>query len=459
MTAPAIPQTVAEFEEALSDGARVNKMIVDGEFGQFTKDYATKLHNKNNGDLVAQFHEQLQQGLRDFMIDAGKEVGKIDLGADLKGARAKRSTLLRNNKGQVHNPKAPGAMLDKDFSDAQDFFHTIWGRKNLLANYSELAAKENRLREIVNAAGSTVPSDGGFLIPEILRSEILTLALESSIVRQRATVIPMDSLKVPIPAVDETSRVNNIYGGITFYWTAEGAGGVDSSAKFQQVVLDAKKLMGYSGIPNELMKDSAAFMGWFASKFPAGYGWFEDIAYLGGDGTDKPLGVFNGSGVVKVIRAGGAGTQTLKYDDVVQMYARMWPASTDNAVWLCSTDLFPALAELTFTPAGGTVPVPVMLWLSNAVGAPEPTLLGRPVIRTEKVGPFGSTGDLSFVDFSEYLIGDRQAMSMESSADYLFGTDKTAFRVIGRVDGRPWVNSAIIPHNGGSTLSPYVTLV
>lgn len=458
MTAPAIPQTVAEFEDALNDAPRVQKLIADNEFGKFTQDYARKLYERDHGELVAQFNEQLQVGLRDFMISAEQEVSKLDLAAEMKKARAQRSAgIATRDKGQVHNPKAPGAMLDKEFGNAQEFFHTIWGRKNQLPNWQEMAAKETKLREVINAAGSNVPSDGGFLIPEILRSEILQLALESSVVRQRATVIPMDSLKVPIPAVDETSRATSIYGGIVFYWTAEGAAGQDTSAKFAQVTLDAKKLFGYAGIPNELMADSAAFRGWFASRFPQGYGWFEDVAYLTGDGTDKPLGVFNGAGVIALTR-NGTSSSVVQYQDIVNMYSRMYPASHSNAVWLCSPDVLPQLMELSFTPSGGTTPVPVMLWQPNASATPGMTILGRPLIVTEKVGPLGTTGDLSYVDFSEYLIGDRQAMSMESSVDYLFGTDKTAFRVIGRVDGRPWVQSAITPRNGGPTLSPYVTL-
>ena len=451
-----IPSTVAEFEESLQDQAKVAELLAKGEFGQYTKDYVAALYKRDHGEMVSQFREQIQSGLRDFMIESEQKVGGLDLRAEVRQARAQRSAgLRRQDKGQIHNPKAVGAMLDAEFGNAQEYFQVIWGRKNQLPNFQELAAKESKLREIINAAGSTVPSDGGFLIPEVLRSEILQLALEKSVVRSRATVIPMDSLKVPIPAVDETSRANSIYGGIIFYWTAEGAAGQDASAKFSQVTLDAKKLMGYAGIPNELLKDSAAFRGWFAARFPDGYGWFEDVAYLTGDGTDKPLGVYNGAGVIPVSRNT---SNAVLYTDIVSMYSRMYPASHSNAVWLCSPNVLPQLMQLSFTPSGGTTPVPVMLWQPNAQVGPNFTLLGRPLIVTEKVSALGTTGDLSYVDFSEYLIGDRQAMTMESSADYLFGTDKTAVRVIGRVDGRPWVQSAITPHNGGPTLSPYVTL-
>lgn len=457
MTAPTIPQTAAEFEEVLADGARVQEMIVKGEFGDFTKQYAAKMTAKDE-DLVKQFHEQLQQGLRDFLIESGQSVSKLDL-SDVRKARAgRRAGLTNDDKGQLHNPKAPGAALDKLYETPVDFFHTAWHlNAEMLPNGDELRARAAKHREIVNAASSVVPSDGGFLIPEILRSEILQLALEGAIVRPNATVIPMDSLKVPIPAVDETSRASSIFGGIAFQWTPEGAPLTDTSAKFGQITLDAKKLTGYAGIPNELLADAPAFTAWFQAKFPAGWGWFEDLGFLTGDGVAKPQGITTAPGAVKVSRNNA---NAINYDDIVRMYSRMYPASVRNSRWVAAIDTFPQLAELSFVPSGGTTPVPVMLWQMNAIGTPVLTLMGRPIEFTEKVGPLGSQGDLGLYDFSEYLVGDRQAMQMQSSNDYLFGTDKTAIRVIGRVDGQPWLRTALTPANGSSnTLSPYVVLV
>jgi len=87
------------------------------------------------------------------------------------------------------------------------------------------------------------------------------------------------------------------------------------------------------------------------------------------------------------------------------------------------------------------------------------TIFGRPVFFTEKVPKLGTTGALSFVDFGFYLIGDRQVMSAMSSPHFKFQNDQTAYRIIERVDGRPWLNSAITPKNTGPTLSPFVTLL
>jgi HK97 family phage major capsid protein len=62
------------------------------------------------------------------------------------------------------------------------------------------------------------------------------------------------------------------------------------------------------------------------------------------------------------------------------------------------------------------------------------------------------------VVFSYYLIGDRQELSVATSPHVQFVNDRTVFRFIQRVDGRPWVDSALTPRNGTNTVSPYVTV-
>jgi len=472
----AIPTTPEALGTYLTEDIR-NKISNDpAEFGRFLHNFgenyaAAHAKTKAGQVLASETLAAKELELIEFLNEHGQDLPKgFKPGQMLAELDAKKQSMglvaHLKGKGELHNKSALGAKVDGQFKDTWQFFAAInadaksqWnvpGRSDLLASLA-------KHQDIQNSYGSIVPSDGGFLIPEVLRSEILQLALPQSIVRQRATVIQMDSLKVPIPAVDERSRVSSIFGGLQFFWTAEGGPGIDSSAKFGQVTLDAKKLMGYAGIPNELMMDAPAFMSWFAAKFPQGITWFEDIGFLTGDGVTQPLGVANGAGVVSVSRTT---TNHIRYEDLVAMYQAMYPSSIPNAVWVMSHDAFAEMAELYFIPnsgGGGTIPVPVMIWLQNATGAPVPTILGRPVIFTEKIGPLGfptgGTTDVMFVDFSEYLVGDRQIMQVESSTDYLFGTDKTAFRCIERVDGRPWVPVPITPHNNSSVkLSPYVAL-
>jgi HK97 family phage major capsid protein len=116
----------------------------------------------------------------------------------------------------------------------------------------------------------------------------------------------------------------------------------------------------------------------------------------------------------------------------------------------------PSLLTATL-PGGGPIIISSGQYI-NGTGKPIMTLLGLPIVVSEKARAVGTAGDINLVDFGFYLFGDRQAMSARQSEDFRFQNDVTAFRVIERVDGRPWLASAITPQNGGATLSPFVQL-
>ncbi|CAM5718226.1 ATP-dependent Clp protease proteolytic subunit [Streptomyces fumanus] len=141
--------------------------------------------------------------------------------------------------------------------------------------------------------------------------------------------------------------------------------------------------------------------------------------------------------------------------DIVAMYAQMLPSSLSNAVWIVAPDALPQLLQMSLDVGTGGNSVFVV----NAAGPFPMTIFGRPLIISEKAAALGARGDIAFVDLSYYLIGDRQTMTADSSTDYRFGNDQTTFRIIQRVDGRPWLQSAITPANGSSKkLSPFVEL-
>jgi HK97 family phage major capsid protein len=129
-------------------------------------------------------------------------------------------------------------------------------------------------------------------------------------------------------------------------------------------------------------------------------------------------------------------------------------------VWIAAIDSFPQLATMALSVGTGGGPV----WIggygnSGGMDVPPMTILGRPVLFTEKVPALGTTGDINFVDLSYYLIGDRQQVEVAASDQVAFANDQTAYRIIERVDGRPWLQSALTPHNGSSnTLSAFVQL-
>lgn len=365
----------------------------------------------------------------------------------------------RTARGCLYNKRAPGAVLDGKATDYAEFFQSQWHNVGNLRDSENLVAKREDWKRLQNSFSSTVPDAGGALIPEEFRSEILANSLEEGVVRSRATVIPMSTQRLSIPAVDETTHSTSVFGGIVAYWTEEGAAATESQASFGKVSLEPSKLTLYCEAPNELVADAPAFNGFLDMVLPKACAFEEDYKFLVGSGVGEPEGALSGTGVISVSRTTAS---KIKANDIVNMYSRMLPSSIQTAVWLVSPDAIPQLLTLVMPTGDATttfVAPPLFLANQSIAGPMLGTLLGRPVIVTEKVSALGTAGDLAFVDFTQYLIGDRMAMTLTSSPHFKFSTDKTAYKLVERVDGRGWVRSAITPKNGSSnTLSPYVKL-
>ena len=507
----AIPASSEELEELLNDDKRMENIFAEGNFGEFTRAYQAAWASKNTEDVRA-FKERLQLDYQNFMRDQaakdgargpeGLEPGRVvDIahGRGPRRARAIKRSRIANaadlfDAQGLFDAAAPGAAEEIDNASYSDsLIKFVWAalkgeavaaQNGDSAMIDELRAFKGSLAKslkVLNANMSErIPSEGGFLIPETLRSEILALSLEESVMRPQATVIPMDSLRVPLPSIDDTSHTASVFGGVAAYWTAEGAALTATAPAFSRLVLEANKLTGFTMIPNELLQDSVSPMDvWFHTFFPQALAFFEDLAFLAGDGIDQPEGVLNCPGAVKITPAA---TASVEFADIAAMMARLWPPSLKRSMWICSPDVLPFLFRLgagVLTGSGPTTTaVAPPLWLGGmqAVDAPGGSdgsgynfrLMGRPLRVTEKVpypgntaGPGGTLapGSLSLIDPTYYLLGDRQAMQVASSAEYSFANDEVAFRVIERVDGRGWVRSPLTPANGSpNTLSPYVLL-
>jgi HK97 family phage major capsid protein len=421
----------------LSDSAKVAGLVKEGQLAKVVEAYAKAVQKKDT-DQGAQLREQIQESLADFMRKNDQPAKNIH--GIKPGSGGKKAT--------VFNAAAIGNRVEGEFSGVADFFQTIWHNRE---RTPDVMAKLDRVR---NAFSSGDGSDGGFLVPETFRSELLSLSLEDSIVRSRATVIPMGSPRVILPAVDSTSNVSSVFGGVTTYWTEEAGELTASSAKFARISLDAHTLTAYTEVPNQLLSDGVAFEAFIQRAFPAALSFAEDDAFMNGNGVGQPLGYQNATAAVTVAKESGQAADTILWQNIVKMYARMLPGSLSRAVWVVPPSAFPELATMALSVGtGGSA-----IWLNNGQVGPPMTILGRPVVVTEKAPNLGEVGDIAFVDMAYYLVGDRQAMTAESSPHFKFQTNETAFKVISRVDGRLWLNSAITPKNNGDTLSPVVLL-
>lgn len=296
--------------------------------------------------------------------------------------------------------------------------------------------------------------DGGFLVPEEYMAEILRVQLEESVVRKAgARIIPMTYNIMKIPAVNIASNASGaIFGGVTAYWTGEAESKTPSAPKFKQVTLEAKKLIGYVESSDELVDDAIVSMGGLLQElFAQTIAFEEDFAFLTGDGVGKPLGIINAPATVAVTRTSATKVQT---SDLVNMLAR-FHRKGGNPVWIINQSVLPEIYKLK-DEASNYILLPGSN--SNISGALPSTIYGIPVIVSEKLPALGTSGDILLADMRYYLIGDRQRLTVDESIHVKFQTDEKSWRFVQRVDGQPWIDSAITPRRGGSTLSPFVKL-
>jgi len=447
----ALPENVAEWEHYLNGidtPEELGRRFATGEFKAALNSYANA-RGKEREELLKQMRTQTETQLTEWLKDnqgTFGNVAKVDLD-ELKARQGARPSPVYDN------PQAAGAGLNGVWPDFYTYLQDIWHSKP----GRHLSADAQKRLDIYNTYSEKVPSEGGFLVPEEFRSQIMRLSEGSAIVRPRATIIPMGAPRLHIPCIDETSRVSSIFGGVVVYRTEEGGEIPESSASFASIKLDVTKQTALSHVPNELIRDWGGFGAFMDATLPPAMAYYEDLDYISGSGAGAPLGALSAANtaLIAVAAASGQPTGTIVWENIIAMYARMLPTSLGSAVWIASPDTFVQLATMALSVGtGGSA-----IWLTDGRNDPVLTLLGRPVIMTEKApAALGTQGDLSFVDWTQYLVGDYQNMTVESSPHVKFTSDKTTFRAIARNDGRPWMMQPLTPHNNSATLSPYLQL-
>ena len=342
---------------------------------------------------------------------------------------------------------------EKPIKRLGDFAQAVYAKEH---NLTSIRGKSTE--NIVKALGESQGSTGGFLLYEEFKPELLKLIIEDQVVRPRAKIIPMAMETVLIPRIVDTTHASSIHGGIKGTWGAEAGALGSGDPAVGQVRLLAKKFSDYVTVSNELLMDSPISVeALLSTLLREGLGFFEDADFINGTGADRPVGVLASPALISTTRTT---TSHLKWADAVNLWSRIFPSSQKRAVWVYSPAAFADIAQFaTVVGTGGS-----SVWISGAgagntaVDSPPMVLMGRPMICSEKVPTLGTAGDLGLYDFSYYLIGDRMQLSLTTSDQVAFATDQTAFRIIERLDGQPWIASALTPYNGGDTLSAFVTV-
>ena len=316
-----------------------------------------------------------------------------------------------------------------------------------------------RLYNAATGLNETTPSDGGFLVQDDFSSTILKNVWDSGVILPRVNKVTLSGNKngMKFNGLDETSRVDGSRaGGIRAYWAAEAAEKTASKPKFRRIELSLNKLIGLCYATDELLEDTSALAQTIETGFQDEFDFKITDAIINGSGAGQPLGILNSGCMVSISGEAGLAADTIVYENVLKMWARLMARSRPNSIWIINQDCEPQLNAMSI--AVGTGGVPVYLPAGGVSAQPYSTLFGRPVVPIEQCATVGDTGDIMLCDFSKYMAIDKGGMQSDMSIHVRFIYDEQVFRFVYRFDGEPQLGSAITPFKGSNTLSHFVKL-
>ncbi len=393
------------------------------------------------------------------MIEDGKKLQlKAEQLKDIAANADKALAMLSSNPGADNTPSG-------EFETWNDFLVGVWKAQHA----NPLVRQENKKLRWFSDKEDDGPGQrkdmsegvgaaGGFLLPEGQLNQLYAVMGEGAIVRPRATVIPMGSRTVSLPLVDQqgtTAGKDHWHGGLIIYHAEEASQKQESDVKWGRVTLNAHKTIGYTRSSDELVEDSPISLSAFLGG-PMGFGgafrWQEDYDFLRGSGAGEALGIVGAGATIQVAAQANPPAAGSIYTDLVNMMAHLLPSSLTKAVWVINQLHLPDLLAMN-----GPAANPSYIWGNAREGIPN-TLLGLPVIFTEKLPAPGSVGSILLVDFSYYLIGDRRAFTVETTQYDRWAYDQTSWRAVSRYDGQPWLKGPITLADGVTTVSPFVKI-
>ena len=348
--------------------------------------------------------------------------------------------------------------------DSGEYIKGLWSAEHNIPASKQGSFRYPNMETTMKALGESQGSTGAFILFTEFYPELQKLIIEKQIVRKYAKIIPMNQESIRVPRIYDNTHYNatygvQVHGGMTVNVAAEAS---DRSATggdpvFADAMLIAKVYAEMHKVSNELLMDSPmALAPLLQTLLFESLGFREDYDCLLGNGVNKILGVLNSANAA-LISTTRTQTSHLTFDDALNQYTSMLPSSLNSAIWICSPSAFRDVMKFSVVVGLGGSTVMIGNYPGQTgVQAPPAYLLGRPIFISEKVPALGTAGDLSFVDYNYFLLGDRMQPTLTTSDQRYFETYQTAFLLSERIDGQPWLSTTLTAANNSDTLSAYV---
>ena len=377
-----------------------------------TMDGFLETHKNSNGALSVEDDETYSKMEKEF----------DELTASITRAQRRANMEMEMNK-PVNAPITAKPMVMTEPEDS-----TGRASKGYKKNFWNAMRRKQMTPEMVNALQIGTDSEGGYLVPDEYEKTLVEALEEENIFRKLAHVISTSSGDRKIPVVASKGSAS---------WVDEEGTIPDSDDAFNQVSIGAYKLGTLIKVSNELLNDSVFNLESYISKeFARRIGSKEEDAFFNGNGTGKPVGIFNATGGAEVGVTAASAT-VITADEIIDLFYSLKAPYRKNAVWILNDATIKAIRKLKDNNGN-------YLWQPSLTAGTPDTILGRPVYTSSYVPTIAAGAKtIAFGDFSYYWIADRAGRNFKKLTELYAANDQTGFVATQRVDGKLILPEAI----------------
>ena len=352
-------------------------------------------HRTEKGTLTAEddaTYTQMEQEINDL----GKEIARLER------QEALEAELNRPVNQPLTNKPGSGRGEEPKTGRASDEY-----RKAMLDAF------RSNFKRVSNILQEGVDADGGYLVPEEYDRRLIDTPSEENIMRRLATIITTSGEhKINIAATKPAAS-----------WIEEGGALTFGDATFSQILLDAHKLHVAIKVTEELLYDNAFNLeGYILDQFGKALGNAEEDAFLNGDGTGKPLGLFAATGGGTVA---GTLTAAIKSDDMLDLVYALKRPYRKKASFIMNDKTLSSLRKLKDNNGA-------YIWQPSYQAGEPDRVLGY-AVHTSAYAPEDA---IAFGDYKYYNIGDRGTRSFSELRELFAGNGMIGYVAKERVDGK-----------------------
>lgn len=276
-----------------------------------------------------------------------------------------------------------------------------------------LTAMRTNFRQVSNILQEGVDADGGYLVPIEYDNRLIDVLNEENIMRGLSTKITTSGEhKINIAATKPAAA-----------WIEEGGALTFGEATFDQIYLDAFKLHVAIKVTEELLYDSAFNLeNYIITEFGKALANAEEDAFLNGDGTGKPTGLFHetkGGQILSTL------TAAIKSDDMMDLVYGLKRPYRKKASFIMNDATLAQLRKLKDNNGA-------YIWQPSYQAGEPDKVIGYSV----HTSAYAPTNAIAFGDYKYYNIGDRGTRSFKQLNELFAGNGMIGYVAKERVDGK-----------------------